>query len=63
LFISGGQDGAIKIWDVVSGRCVNTIPNAHNGEVYSVQFTQNSKYFLSGGQDKKSKFFNFFTQN
>eukprot|EP01080_Neovahlkampfia_damariscottae_P001822 gene1822-964_t len=55
LFISGGQDGAIKIWDVVSGKCVNTLPNAHSGEIHSVQFTKNSKYFLSGGHDKKSK--------
>ena len=51
MFISAGKDGAIKIWDGVTGRCVTTIPKAHGNSVFSVQFSQNSKYFLSGGSD------------
>lgn len=44
LYASGSIDGCIKIWDGVSGRCINTIPDAHGGaEIFSVQFTRNGK--------------------
>lgn len=44
LFATGSMDGSIKIWDGVSGRCVNTIADAHGGEeVCSIQFTRNGK--------------------
>lgn len=61
LFVSGGKDGQIKIWDGVTGRCVNTIIDAHEGEVYSVQFSRNMKYLLSGGQDYKAKLWDLST--
>jgi cleavage stimulation factor subunit 1 len=61
LFVSGSKDGAIKIWDGVTGRCVNTIPNAHSGQVYSVQFSMNSKYLLSSGQDYIAKLWDLST--
>ena len=62
MFISGGKDGSIKIWDGVTGRCVTTIPKAHNGQpVYSVQFSQNSKYFLSGGGDSIARIWDIST--
>lgn len=44
LYATGSIDGSIKIWDGVSGRCVNTITEAHGGaEICSVQFTRNGK--------------------
>eukprot|EP00761_Pharyngomonas_kirbyi_P000064 gb/GECH01000064.1/.p1 GENE.gb/GECH01000064.1/~~gb/GECH01000064.1/.p1 ORF type:complete len:414 (+),score=72.73 gb/GECH01000064.1/:1-1242(+) len=56
LFVSGSKDGAVKIWDGVTGRCVNTIPNAHGGaDIFSVSFSRNSKYLLSSGQDGTAK--------
>ncbi|XP_037954444.1 cleavage stimulation factor subunit 1 [Teleopsis dalmanni] len=52
LYASGSVDGCIKIWDTVSGRCVNTILDAHGGaEICSLQFTRNGKYLLSSGKD------------
>ncbi|XP_055687370.1 cleavage stimulation factor subunit 1 [Lutzomyia longipalpis] len=56
LFASGSLDGAIKIWDGVSGRCVNTFSAAHDGaEVCSVAFSKNGKYLLSSGKDSLVK--------
>lgn len=44
LYSTGSLDGTIKIWDAVSGRCVNTFDKAHDGaEVCSVAFTRNGK--------------------
>jgi cleavage stimulation factor subunit 1 len=43
LFISAGKDGAVKLWDGVTGRCVNTLPNPHNGEVsFPIKWTNNN---------------------
>ncbi|XP_067051915.1 cleavage stimulation factor subunit 1-like isoform X3 [Acropora muricata] len=40
------------IWDGVSNKCIQTFPQAHNGaEVYSICFSQNSKYVVSSGND------------
>lgn len=56
LFASGSLDGAIKLWDGVSGRCVNTFSAAHDGaEVCSVAFSKNGKYLLSSGKDSLVK--------
>lgn len=50
VYASASKDGSIKLWDVVSNRCVNTIKNAHNGEIVSsVQFSPSGKYLLSSG--------------
>eukprot|EP01089_Gocevia_fonbrunei_P017813 TRINITY_DN5895_c0_g1_i2.p1 TRINITY_DN5895_c0_g1~~TRINITY_DN5895_c0_g1_i2.p1 ORF type:complete len:400 (+),score=79.99 TRINITY_DN5895_c0_g1_i2:169-1368(+) len=52
IFASCSKDGSIKLWDTVSFKLINTIPNAHTGyEVSSVQFSHNGKYLLSGGKD------------
>lgn len=47
LYATGSLDGSIKIWDGVSGRCINTITDAHGGaEICSLQFTRNGKVCL-----------------
>lgn len=44
LYATGSLDGTIKIWDAISGRCINTFDKAHDGaEVCSVVFTRNCK--------------------
>lgn len=56
FYATGGADGAIKIWDGVSGRCINTFTDAHSGhEICSVTFTRNGKYLLSSGKDSLVK--------
>ncbi|XP_023163576.2 cleavage stimulation factor subunit 1 [Drosophila hydei] len=52
LYATGSFDGDIKIWDGISGRCINTIAEAHSGAaICSLQFTRNGKYLLSSGMD------------
>lgn len=56
LFATGSNDGSIKLWDGVSGRCINTFEAAHEGaEVCSVTFSKNGKYLLSSGKDSMVK--------
>lgn len=35
IFASCSKDGAIKIWDAVTNRVINTIPKAHQGSEVS----------------------------
>lgn len=50
LYASGSIDGAIKLWDGVSGRCINTFSQAHEGaEVCSVTFSRNGKVCARSG--------------
>ncbi|XP_050718351.1 cleavage stimulation factor subunit 1-like [Eriocheir sinensis] len=50
--VSASKDGDIKIWDRVSGRCVQTFTKCHDGaEVCSVLYSRNGKYILSSGLD------------
>uniref|UniRef100_A0A2P2I6D6 Cleavage stimulation factor 50 kDa subunit n=1 Tax=Hirondellea gigas TaxID=1518452 RepID=A0A2P2I6D6_9CRUS len=52
LFASSSKDGDIKVWDGVSGRCVQTFSRCHDGHtVNSVCFSRNGKYLLSGAMD------------
>lgn len=56
IYASGSVDGSIKLWDGVSGRCINTFSQAHDGaEVCSVVFSRNGKYLLSSGKDSLVK--------
>ncbi|KAF9899850.1 cleavage stimulation factor, 3' pre-RNA, subunit 1 [Linnemannia zychae] len=61
VFITGSQDGSIKVWDAISGKVVRTIENAHSGKgkvfegVTSATISKNGRYILSGGMDSTSK--------
>uniref|UniRef100_H2ZR08 Cleavage stimulation factor subunit 1 n=1 Tax=Ciona savignyi TaxID=51511 RepID=H2ZR08_CIOSA len=56
IYASGSKDGAIKIWDGVSNRCVATYPEAHDGyDVCSAVFSRNGKYLLSSGKDSVAR--------
>lgn len=44
MYATGSLDGSIKLWDAISGRCINTFDKAHEGaEVCSVVFSRNGK--------------------
>lgn len=52
MFASSSKDGDVKVWDGVSGRCVQTISRCHDGsEVCSVSFSRNGKYLLTSAMD------------
>lgn len=47
IYATCSLDGMIKIWDAISGRCINTFDKAHEGaEVCSVAFTRNPKVII-----------------
>jgi len=46
---SGGWDQTIKVWDVASGKDVNTI-KAHLGTVTAIVFADNGQIIISGGR-------------
>ncbi len=47
---SGGEDGIIKIWDVMSGELIREL-DAHYLGVNTLSFSQDDKYLASGGED------------
>ncbi|KAI8815502.1 WD40-repeat-containing domain protein [Cladochytrium replicatum] len=52
MFASCSDDGSIKVYDGVSGRCVQMFAKAHSGQpVSSIRFSKNGKYLLSNGLD------------
>eukprot|EP00743_Colponemidia_sp_Colp-15_P004154 GILK01004483.1.p1 GENE.GILK01004483.1~~GILK01004483.1.p1 ORF type:complete len:475 (-),score=51.01 GILK01004483.1:141-1529(-) len=62
IFASCSKDGSIKLWDLVSNACVNTIPQAHLGaDVTSIHFSRNNKYLLSAGKDSICRLWDLFT--
>ena len=55
LLASGGGDGAIKIWNVKTGRVIQTIEKAHGGFVCSVAFHSRGKHLATVGADRQVK--------
>lgn len=62
VYASGSLDGSIKLWDAISGRCINTFDKAHDGyEICSVVFSRNGKvsYFSRANLEVFSNLFRF----
>ncbi|CAB3404735.1 unnamed protein product [Caenorhabditis bovis] len=52
LYVTASKDGDVKVWDGISGRCVETFKRAHDGSsICSAKFTKNGKYILTSGMD------------
>lgn len=61
-FASCSVDGSIKIYDTVSGKCINTIAKAHDGaSIIGITFSKSSVYLLSTGLDSKGKLWDMTT--
>jgi WD40 repeat protein len=54
LLVSAGAEGAVKLWDVDSGREMRTLPG-DSFAVYSVAFSPDGRSVLSAGFDKIAK--------
>ena len=52
--LSGSDDNTVKVWDLESGRCINTL-EGHNNSVYSVCISITGKRALSGSADNTVK--------
>ncbi|GAA0324720.1 hypothetical protein GCM10010302_74820 [Streptomyces polychromogenes] len=48
--ISGGKDGTVRIWDVVTGRCLSVL-KGHRGSVHSLAVTPDGRLAMSASSD------------
>ncbi|KAJ3077749.1 Transducin (beta)-like 3, partial [Quaeritorhiza haematococci] len=51
LLFSGGDDGAIRVWDLKKKTCIAVLNN-HVSVVRSLDFTPDGAYLISAGRDK-----------
>ena len=52
--MQGSFDHTVKIWDVRSGSCINTL-NGHHGEISSTEFNYEGNNCISGSIDRTCK--------
>ena len=50
-FLSGGQDGTVRVWNADTDKPVGEPLTGHTGAVLSVAFSPDGQRFLSGSQD------------
>jgi WD40 repeat protein len=56
-FLTGGVDGAVKLWEAKTGKPIRTITAAHPGGVKSVLYRPGSDELVTAGADKMVKTF------
>ena len=49
--LSGNRGGLVRVWDLVSGRCLNEL-GGHEGAVTSIYISGNGRNAISGGWDR-----------
>ena len=49
-FVTGSMDWTIKLWDMRSGKCKQTL-TSHSDIVWSVKYSPDSKLLVSGSED------------
>ena len=51
ILVSGNADSTVKVWDIVSGHCLQTLsgPNKHQSAVTCLQF--NSHFVITSSDD------------
>lgn len=57
MLVSGSCDKTAKIWDIRSGKCVQTISGHHTSDVNSVRFFPNGLLIGTGSEDQTCSLF------
>ncbi|KAL9231525.1 hypothetical protein vseg_006747 [Gypsophila vaccaria] len=55
MYVTASKDGAVRLWDGVSAKCVRPIVGAHGAEATSGIFTKDHRFVLSCGKDSTVK--------
>ncbi|KAL2935444.1 Cleavage stimulation factor subunit 50 [Bienertia sinuspersici] len=55
MYVTASKDGAVRLWDGVSAKCVRLLNGAHGGEATSANFTKDHRFILSCGKDSTVK--------
>jgi WD40 repeat protein len=54
VLASGSWDNTIRLWDIDSGKCLNTL-SGHSGVIYSTAFSPDGQILVSGSADTSVK--------
>lgn len=55
MYVTASKDGAVRLWDGVSAKCVRPIVGAHGVEATGAIFTKDHRFVLSCGKDSTVK--------
>lgn len=56
MYVTASKDGAVRLWDGISAKCLRSIVSAHGtAEATSAKFTKDERYVLSCGKDSSVK--------
>ncbi|MEU9474510.1 protein kinase [Streptomyces sp. NPDC048191] len=53
--VTGGVDDEVRVWDVLTGRCLHTL-GGHSRGIHSVRITPDGRYAASTGGDHTARF-------
>lgn len=62
LLLTGSDDGTARLWDLQSGRCLQTFAG-HTGEVSAVAVTPDGRFLVTGSPDGTVRFWDLATGN
>jgi len=57
ILASAGDDHTVKIWDVTTGQCLQSL-QGHIKRIWSVVFSPNGQFLASGGEDETVRIWN-----
>lgn len=52
MFVSGGSDAKVKLWDLTTRTCIQTITE-HSDQVWAVAFNPDGSRLVSASDDKQ----------
>ena len=61
ILVVGGQDGSIKLWELETGRELETLPDRHEDWVTSLELTRGKKWLVSSSNDRTLKLWDLAT--
>ena len=63
LVVIGTKQGELQLFDLASSTLLETVENAHDGAIWSLDITNDGKRLITGSADKTVKFWDFELEN